>query len=214
MNNLASLNCEKEEPMKPEIKALIDKFPCTMLAGGVVRTCPVRLSYPKLWEPDKYDDTSKPTYSASLIFPVGVDLTALQTAARETAVEEFGPNGIGLRSPFRSQDEKVAKGEKGYAAGGWYINVSARAEFHRPQILDGRMMPVTDKARVYPGVWCLVTVRPYAYTAKGNKGIAFGLQHVQLIADDEPIAGSPSAMSQFGTVDVAPNLDSLFGVSA
>jgi Protein of unknown function (DUF2815) len=71
-----------------------------------------------------------------------------------------------------------------------------------------------DASEVYGGRWCVATLRPYAYNAKQNKGVALGLQRVQLLQHDDRIGGGRVYSSDgLDSVDIAgvTTTDDLFG---
>ncbi len=51
------------------------------------------------------------------------------------------------------------------------------------------------------GDYCNVSVNFYGFAASGNKGIAAGLQNIQLVRHGERLAGRPSASSDFVEVE-------------
>lgn len=180
-----------------QLKALMAKFPCKELATGNIRTCPARLSYPNLFERSKSDDGFAAKYGATLLFPRGADLTLLRESAKHVAIEGFGPKAgsMGLKMPFRDQIEK--EGKAGYEAGAFFFRANSDMQ---PGILGPNGRPLTKATDVYPGCWVIATVRPFAFTNK-QKGVAFGLQNIAKIADDEAFGGVPAdAADEFGDV--------------
>jgi hypothetical protein len=171
-----------------QISKLLAKFPVKELSTGNIRTCPARLSYPNIFEKSKAsDDGFKSSYGATLLFPKGADLSILRDAAKKAAIDEFGSKATGLKLPFRDQGEK--EGKAGYVAGAFFFRANSEMQ---PGILgpDGR--PLTDPTKLYAGCWCLATVRPFAYSNR-QKGVAFGLQNIAKIADDDCFGGMPAA---------------------
>lgn len=195
---------------KSHLAKLLKAYPCREMSTGNIRTCPVRLSYPHLFKPGKpIEEGQEPKHSAALLFPLGADITLLREAAKHVAVEAFGAKAASLRlsMPFRDQAEKApADGEpNGYVPGAVFFNVSSK---QRPGIVGPDGAPVTDESRVYPGVWALVTLRPFAYDRGVKKGVSFGLQNVQIIADGDRIGGGrPSAESEFEALDGSIGVD-------
>lgn len=195
---------------------LMKRFPVVVTKTGNIRTCPVRLCFPKVFEPSRMEDNAKLLYSASLIFPTGADLSVMIKALSEAADKKFGNNwrakccgkviGKGnstITFPFRDGEERAQFG--GYEAGGWFINVTSEA---RPGIVDTRTQTITDREEIYPGVWALVTLRPFAYDAKAKKGVSFGLQNIMKLADGTPLGGvKPKAEEEFEVVEGIEGLD-------
>ena len=52
---------------------------------------------------------------------------------------------------------------------------------------------------MYSGVYGRASITFYAFNSNGNKGIACGLQNLQLIRDGEPLGSKASAESDFST---------------
>ena len=51
------------------------------------------------------------------------------------------------------------------------------------------------------GDYCNVSVNMYPYAASGNKGVAAGLQNIQLLKHGPRLAGKSSAASDFEALD-------------
>jgi hypothetical protein len=73
-------------------------------------------------------------------------------------------------------------------------------------VVDRNNNGIIDPSRVYPGVWAIVAVNPYASGKNfARKGPRFGLQAIQLIADDTNLAGSPpDPKTLFAGVNITP----------
>lgn len=192
---------------------------------GNFRTCPVRLSWINLFEPEKPKRQNDGTMSAGgkfgtdLLFPVGADLSLLQNVAIQLAYQkkpEAYVNGqfYGIHLPFRDQAEKCMKAE-GYMPGGIFFAVKSKFQ---PQVLmpgatgaDGRVQwqVVTDPKKVYPGVWAICTINPFWFDQGVKKGVSFGLQNVCIISDDQQFGGGGGrdAQRDFAGVQLAPNTD-------
>ncbi|WP_414464391.1 DUF2815 family protein [Hyphomicrobium sp. DY-1] len=191
------------------IAAALKQMPCVELPGGMLRSCPVRLSYPYLFEPQAgqaQDDGSmgKPKYATTLLFPRGADLTVLKAAANKAAIDKFGANykGPRLHTPFRDQGEKGHI--NGYEEGCIFISASS---LQRPGVVDAQRQQIHDPARVYPGVWALVSLRPYAFDNPKKKGVSFGLGNVQIIRDDEPFSVRSAPDDDFQAVNIDGQID-------
>lgn len=154
-------------------------------------TGPVRLSWTdQLFDPKK-DEQNRDKYGVTALFPPGVDLSPLVTAANEAGYVGFPENMTGagfawhgLTSPWHQQEEKMLK-YKGYTPGGYYINVGT---YYPPRIVDPKMNDIVDRKRVYAGVWAILAVNAYPYKNK-KRGVSFGLQSTVIIQDDEVLGG-------------------------
>lgn len=166
------------------------------------------LSYPHLAEPQKADQNGKQKYSCAIVFAPGTDLTALRVAALEAAEAKFGKAikagatsipiaramEIGtIRSPFRVDGEA-----KGYPAGSVFINVRSD---NAPGCVYADLRPEKDKDEIkrnfYAGAQVRVSVSAFGYDSNGNKGVSFGLNNIQKIAEGERIDGRKSAEDEF-----------------
>jgi hypothetical protein len=188
--------------------------PCVLLDSGNIRTCPVRLSFPNIFARSRpIPPNTEGKYGANLVFPIGADITLLQKAASEMAASKWPnagkPSGPKIKTPFKSQEDMVGRYD-GYEAGGVYISATGDRQ---PQVYDARQQPVTDPERVYPGVWVVATIRPFAYDKGVNKGVSFGLQAIMLVADDKRLGGGGSSPADFGGIqlDAAVSADGVFG---
>ena len=198
------------------IKAALAKNPCVKLENGNIRTCPVRLSFVHVFKPGKaIEEGKEPKYGVSVLFPVGADISVLQAEARAVAQGKWPkagtPEGPKLKGPFLKQDDDAER-YIGYRPGGVLIRALSN---QRIAVVDQNLAPIVDEARVYPGVWAIVTLRAFAYDMGVNKGVSFGLQSVMIIADDQNIGGTgqDNPSTDFASVQVDANLNpsALFG---
>ena len=152
------------------------------------------ISYPKLFVPEAMSDEPDAVkkYSAAFIFPEGSDLTELKDAAASAAREKWGDkagamfSSGALRSPFRTDVEA-----KGYPEGSTFFNARS---LQRPGVVSiypdpnngGKPTVITDEGAVVAGARVKAAVSVFAYEVKGNKGISFGLNSVQLIRPPTP----------------------------
>ena len=146
-----------------------------------------RASYVNILTPRKNDLSGEDEYSMVLIFPSGADLKPLRALAEATARAKW-PNGLpaGLKNPVRKSDDLTEKKE-GYDSGTHFITVKCSASRGRPGIVDADRNEVLDSQRVYSGMYARAEVTCYAFDKKGNKGVAFGLNHVQILRDGPPL---------------------------
>lgn len=194
------------------LKEAMKQYPCTKLEGGMLRSCPVRVSFPHLFEPQPGmvgDDgkPGKPKYGVTLLFPAGANIDVLRAAVKEAQDVKFGTSykGPKLHSPFRDQ------GEKGHLAGyeEGLIFVSA-SSVQKPAVVasvGGVRQTVTDPSVVYAGCWALVTLRPYAFDTPKKKGVSLGLGNVMKIRDDEAFASRSTADDDFGSITITDEVD-------
>lgn len=183
--------------------------------SGNIVTPIARVSFPYIFRPQmpsEDNDLKKPKYSAALLFPADADLTLLKEAAKKALEDKWGTDSTkwpdNLRSPFRDQSEKTVEG---YTPGCKFITISSE---HKPGLVGADGNHITDETLFYPGAWAWATVHAFAYDKKGNKGVAFGLDNIQKIRDDAPLAGKPRAESEFAAVAEAAGANASNGAGS
>lgn len=178
-----------------------------------------RVSYPFVFQPQKSDYKDKNNediyeYRIMCIFTKGQDLSALKELAKEAAMEKWGKDPAQwpkpLRDPIRDQSEK-AKNTDGkmvlpepYEAGAFFINLKTR---QKPGVVDQALQPIIDTTQFYPGCYARASITAYAYEAKGNKGVAFGLKNIQKTRDGEPLGNTSRPEDDFAPIEVAETSD-------
>lgn len=160
-----------------------------------------RVSFPNIFRPQKAMANSpnqEPKYGLTMLFPLGADLTALKNAAKQAAVEKWGADSTkwpkNLRLPFRDQGEKEFEG---YEKGAIFITATSR---QRPGLVDQKRQDIIEEKDFYPGCYARASVRAFAYDTNGNRGVSFGLQNVQKLADGEPLGGRTRPTDDFEPV--------------
>lgn len=147
----------------------------------------------------KQDDGTmgKAKFGIRACFPPNSDMTELKTEAGFAATAKWGTNiPKSLRSPFRKNEEL----DNPVAGLGddWIIMTFSANEDSRPGLVDEQTNDIIDPSAVYSGAWYRCQVHAYAYEAKGNKGVTFGLDNVQKLRDDDALGnGKPPASKAF-----------------
>ncbi len=165
-----------------------------------------RWSYLAVWEP-KSINGSMPKYSVSLIIPKSDKATvqkirsAIEAAYAEGEAKLKGngksvPALASLRSPLRDGD--IDRPDDAAYENAFFVNANSASA---PGIVDEDRLPVLNRSEVYSGVYGRASITFYAYNSNGNRGIACGLQNLQLIRSGEPLGGRSSAESDFATDD-------------
>ena len=167
-----------------------------------VVTGETRLSYANLWEP-KSINGGTPKYSVSLIIPKSDTKTVTKLKAAIEAAYHEGESklkGNGktvpplatIKSPL--QDGDVERPDDPAYANAYFINANSATA---PGIVDADRNPVITRSEVYSGVYGRASINLYAFNSNGNRGIACGLNNLQLIRDGEPLGGKTSAENDF-----------------
>jgi hypothetical protein len=165
-----------------------------------------RWSYTSVWEP-KSINGGAPKYSVSLIIPKSDKATVQKVkAAIEAAYKEgeaklkgngkSAPPLASLKTPLRDGD--IDRPDDPAYENAFFINANSATA---PGIVDAQCNPVLNRSDVYSGVYGRASITFYAFNSNGNRGIACGLQNLQLIRDGEPLGGRASAESDFATDD-------------
>lgn len=153
----------------------------------MVATPLARLSFPKLKNPERYEDQA-PKFSADLLFGPGSSVKKLKDVAQEVAAARWGDDlPKNLRSPFKDGADKA--GLDGYGEGVTFLTVKNEK---RPTCVyrDKTLIPVEEIEDVlYPGCYVYAVLSCYSYDKKGNKGVTFSLKTVQFAKDGDSFAG-------------------------
>lgn len=180
--------------------------------NGNISTGPVRLAFcdalftakPKM----KSDANSKVGFGATILFTPYADMAIFWEEYYRICAADFSSyynpanQQYNVDNPLYDQGTKAQYG--GFTTGCWATNASSN---YKPPIVDMRMNPITDESKVYPGVWAIAALNPYASGKpnKPKKGPRFGLQTLMIIGDDTPLAGgAPDPRAQFKGVSVKP----------
>jgi hypothetical protein len=175
--------------------------PCKVITGKNTRW-----SYANVWEP-KAINGGTPKYSVSLIIPKDDTVTvakikaAIEAAYNEGAAKLKGngrsvPPLTAIKNPLRDGD--LERPDDPAYANAYFVNANSATA---PGIVDADRNPVLTRSEVYSGVYGRASINFYAFNSNGNKGIACGLNNLQLIRAGEPLGGKASAESDFATDD-------------
>lgn len=170
-----------------------------------LNTPPATLSFQNLMTPRPRFDGQDPVYGCSLIFDEkeqkSKQYKALKDACAAAARKKWGDN-VNLKNvemPFRDAGTKAYDG---YHAGDTFISPWSK---NKPGIVDANRDDVHLPEEVWSGLLVRANVTPFAWDAKGKKGVSFGLNHVQIITAEgrQRLDGRPTAKSAFDDGEVA-----------
>lgn len=153
--------------------------------------------FPNLFEQGLPDDRGNRYYETDLLFSPGAQQTpawANLRAAAAAAMKEKFPGGLpdGWKSPFRKASSKLRQkdGSAYYPEDqfpGWmFIRVKSK---NQPGMVDAQVQPIIEPSEVYGGCHVRCTVNPFAFQVKGNSGVSFWLNNVQVLSG--PKTGDP-----------------------
>lgn len=164
-----------------------------------------RLSYVHLFEPYSSDEDEPGKYSVTLLVPKSDKDTMRKLRAAEKAAAEAGAaskfNGkvpANLASVIHDGDEEADLEKNPEYEGMWYMSVSSKS---KPGIVDQDVNPILDSTEVYSGCWARASINAFAYNSKGKKGVSFGLNHIQKMADGDFLGGRSRAEDDFDAVE-------------
>lgn len=158
-------------------------------------------------QPPMEGSVGEPKYGVTMLFDATARKTqqfeAMKKLAVQAAKEKFGeklkPDGkgwfVGLRSPFRDGNDKQEL--DGYA-GMVFASATSKSQ---PGIVDQNLQRIISEEDYYSGCYSRATVTAYGYDKAGNRGVAFGLQNLQKLAEGERFSGRAAAEDDFDSVD-------------
>lgn len=175
-----------------------------------VTTPQFRVAFPAVFEPKWNKLAKKNEYVITLLFDEKTDMKVLKEAAKAAVIKEFGPDNtkwpIKLRSPFRDQGDRAMKDAvtglitlpQGYKKGNIYITASSK---EKPGLVNRQREHIIDSSEFYGGCYAICTLNAYAYSHAVNKGVAFGLQNIQKVAEGEAFGNRSTPEEDFKPID-------------
>lgn len=176
-----------------------------------VTTSKVRLSYVNVFAP-KANKQGVEKYSVTCLLPKSdtAGLKILQDAIQAEFEAEKNGKLKGVTSPKHpihdgdgTKDDGSEFGPE--CKGHWVFTASAFPEYP-PAVVDHNVQPIIKQTEMYSGCYGHVAISIYAYDNQ-SKGIGFGLNGVQKVADGEPLGYSFDAQSAFSAVTAETSFD-------
>jgi len=170
--------------------------------------------YPNLLNPQQgRKPGEKPIYSVKILFTHEAMLTpefkAMEESAELLLQKKYTPEkfaslkklnklNTGIRRDLDDGDDDKVYGSFVRLKTQWAPAVYDR--FPDPEFPQSPAL-LTDPNQIYPGIQVVAAYKLYEYDTDGNKGVGFGLQEIQKVADGKPIVHrKPSA---FGALEKA-----------
>lgn len=177
-----------------------------------VVTGTVRLSYAFLHEPQAFEG-QEPRYSTAILVPKSDKTTVEKIRNAQKAALEQGKNTKFNGSipknwgdTLRDGDEEADLEKNPEYAGHYFMNVRNK---QKPGLVDRDLNPIMDPMELYSGCYARVSITAFAYSVSGNKGVSFGLNHVQKVKDGEPFGSVTTPEDDFSPLDDDAEEDSL-----
>ncbi len=166
-----------------------------------VRTPVFRVSFPKVFEPEK-TATGNDKYSLVMLFDKKEDLTELNAMIKRVVLEKYPDgdlpkcaDGTPFIEPRKDGDDRDYAGYPG----SWVYTASSQFP---PGILGEDKLPIMNQREFYAGCYAIATVNAYCWEHKKKFGVSVGLQNLMKIKDGESLAGGASAESDFAEIDL------------
>ncbi len=178
----------------------------------VIITPVFRLSYPHVWEPVFNQLAKREEYSIQMLFDKKEKAGLNAMAALVGELIAWKGWGKEARKPFIDGDTKkdsagVLYSEKNPCNKGMIILRSWSKQ--APGVVDPTgKHPITQHDEIYGGCYCKAQLNAYAYEQAGNKGVSFGLLHLQKVKDGEPFGNRTRAEDAFAPVENAGEIES------
>lgn len=171
---------------------------------------PCRISFANIWEPKSINGSDE-KYSISLLIPKDDKATLTKIhkaieAAKEAAKSKKWNGKIPPNLKLPIHDGDIDRPDDENYAGHFFFNATSK---DAPQIVDRKVHPIIDPMECGSGDYCNVSVNFYGFAASGNKGVAAGLQNIQLVRHGERLAGKPSASADFVAIEGEEEEDTL-----
>lgn len=142
-----------------------------------------KFSVSAVWDPSRFTKREKELWDAMIDLANGV--------SQERFKKDMDALPGNFKKAIRDGAEKADLA--GYGEGLLFANLSSKM---KPGIIDRNRNNITDPDEVYPGCYARATITAYSYDNKG-KGVAFGLQNIQKIADGERLDSRTDAAEDF-----------------
>jgi hypothetical protein len=181
----------------------------------------------KARETKNNDGSITKKFAITCAFPKGTDISALKKAAADAARKMWGDKAEAMlknpkfRSPFRKGEDQVTREGQMYAGFEAGQDVIAMTSTKQPGLVDAQARYIMDdegRTRVsakgepevyevvatnaaYSGCWFRATCQAQAYDRSDGFGVAFKLENLQLIRQDEKLGGGGRASAD---ADFAP----------
>lgn len=181
-----------------------------------VITGKVRLSYTHVFEPQE-NDSGDMKYSTAILIPKSDKETLRKIKAAVDAAKELGKSKWGgkvpanCKTPLRDGDEERPDDEA--YAGHYFLNASSKNKpgIAKPTGKDGngktKFQEITDSTEVYSGCYAKVSLNFYPFDAKGNRGVAAGLNNIVKVQDGDFLGGRSSVNDDFANEDFDDTVD-------
>jgi hypothetical protein len=169
-----------------------------------------RLSFPAVFVavPNELRADKRLEYKITMLFDKkdAAGIKALKDLMIKVANHRFGIGAKGLKNPIKDGDtaknqaEELIKEKNPSYAGHWVVNSWSK---NKPGVVNAKNEIILDHDEVYGGCFCRAQLNCYAYEAAGNRGVSFGLMHIQKLKDGDPFGARTRVEDAFSPVEGA-----------
>lgn len=170
-----------------------------------VVTGKVRLSYVHVFEPFSNNPDQDAKYSCVLLIPKSDRTTikklkdAQQAALEQGKAKQFGGKiPVNWKNTLHDGDEDADLEKNPEYEGCLFMSVSSKT---KPGVVDRALNPILDSTEVYSGCYARVSINAFPFNTQGNKGVSFGLNHIQKMEDGDFLGGRSRAEDDFDALD-------------
>ena len=167
-----------------------------------------RLSYPHVWETTFNQLAKRDEYSIQMLFDKATaknDLAIMVKLVNDLIAWKGWAKAAGIMKPWIDGDTKVDSAgvpwvEKNPAYKGQIILKSWSKQ--APGIVDPTgKHPILQHDEIYGGCYCRAQLNAYAYEKGQNRGVSFGLIHIQKIKDGVAFGNRGKVEDAFSPVE-------------
>lgn len=170
-----------------------------------------RMSYPHLFETHYNELAKRDQYDVVMLFDKKDKalLKPMYDLMAQVAKFRFGANTKGLMNPIKDGDTAVnTTGQLINEKNPTYVGMMVLNSWtkNRPGVAStqrdtkGKLILIQDSDEVYGGCYGRAELNCYAYEKGQNRGIAFGLTHVQKVKDGDPFGSRSKPEDAFASV--------------
>jgi len=160
-------------------------------------------NYAAIFKPRAFEDQA-PKFSIVLTWPKA-EKEALKPAVEaviSAAKSKWGDEAVSLlkagklKNPLRDGDVETDAEGKPRFPGCFFMTASASAD-RPPGIVDAKVQPVFEEGEAYSGCTFRASVNLFVFDKKGNRGVAVGLNNLQVVKKGPRLDGRKNAESDF-----------------
>lgn len=170
--------------------------------GTKVITGKVRASYAHIFEAHSMNEDAPKKYSVSLIIPksdtqmIETIENAIEQAKEESKSKWNGKIPNNLKPTLRDGD--IDREDDEAYKDAYFINANST---NQPGIVDQNKIRLTEPGTIVSGDYIRASINFYGYNVNGSKGVAAGLNNIQLVEKGEALSGASKAEDDFDEVD-------------